>query len=467
MGLAASLLGSCSSSSGTTTDSSTSSSTGASSTTGSTVGSATSAASGAESGAQWTTYYRDAARSGLAPDGPLSPAVRQLWTSPTLDGDVYAQPLLVGDRVVTATENDSVYSLNASDGTIAWMTHLGEPVPGSSLPCGNVDPVGVTGTPVIDMSARRVLRGWHGPARPTHALRARPVDRSTHRLDPRRRRGLGPLGAEPAWGVGALERKDIRALRWSLRRLRRLPRPCCLGGGLELGVGNGRVAYLLPTLIAGGFWSPPGAVVAADGTIYLTSGNTAAPETYDYANSVVRLDADLKLADSFAPSDWPSLNKGDIDLGSTSPVLLPNGRVFQVGKSGIGYLLDAEHLGGVGGQLHFGSVCQGSAFGGIAHDGDTMYVPCSDGVVQVTVEGDSFGVGWTTPVATPGPTIIAGGAVWTVATSSGDLFELDPSSGSKISSQHIGPVPSRFTSPAAGAGRVIVAAARTLLAFGA
>jgi hypothetical protein len=90
-----------------------------------------------------------------------------------------------------------------------------------------------------------------------------------------------------------------------------------------------------------------------------------------------------------------------------------------------------------------------------------------DGVVQVIVQGDSFGVGWTTPLATPGPTIIAGGTVWTVATGTGDLIGLDPSSGSTLSSQPIGTVPSRFTSPAAGAGRVIVGAARTLVAFGA
>jgi outer membrane protein assembly factor BamB len=208
-------------------------------------------------------------------------------------------------------------------------------------------------------------------------------------------------------------------------------------------------------------------VLAADGTLYLTSGNSTSSRSYDYGNSVVRLGADLKLADSFAPSDWASLNSTDTDLGSTGPVLLPNGRVFQVGKSGTGYLLDAEHLGGVGGQLHAGRVCQSSAFGAIAHDGDTMFVPCSNGVVQVTVNGDSFDIGWTTPVSTAGPTIIAAGAVWTVATSSGDLVELDASSGTTISSNHIGNVPSRFTSPAAGGGRVVVAATRTLIAFGA
>jgi outer membrane protein assembly factor BamB len=148
-------------------------------------------------------------------------------------------------------------------------------------------------------------------------------------------------------------------------------------------------------------------------------------------------------------------------------VLLPGNRVFQVGKNGIGYLLDAEHLGGIGGQLHSGAVCDGgSAFGGVAHDGDTLFVPCSNGVVQVIVSGDTFNVGWTAPLSKPGPTIITGGAVWTVATRDGDLVALDPRSGTTITSEPIGPVPSQFTSPAAGLGLVVVGSERKLSAFG-
>jgi len=70
-------------------------------------------------------------------------------------------------------------------------------------------------------------------------------------------------------------------------------------------------------------------------------------------------------------------------------------------------------------------------------------------------------------VSTPGPTIVANGAVWTVATGEGDLVALDESSGRQQASQHIGSVPSRFTSPAAGGGRVVVAAGRVVIAFGA
>jgi len=67
-----------------------------------------------------------------------------------LDGAVYGQPLLVGDLVIAATENDSVYGLDQATGKVAWRTHVGSPVPLADLPCGNIDPLGITGTPVYN-----------------------------------------------------------------------------------------------------------------------------------------------------------------------------------------------------------------------------------------------------------------------------------------------------------------------------
>ena len=126
-------------------------------TTATTAAATTTTGAAATTGAQWFTYDHDSARTGVAPDGPASAAaVRRLWASAALDGEVYAQPLVVGDRVIVATANDTVYALNASDGTVAWSTHLGTPVPARSLPCGDVDPVGITGTPVVDVAAGHV-----------------------------------------------------------------------------------------------------------------------------------------------------------------------------------------------------------------------------------------------------------------------------------------------------------------------
>jgi outer membrane protein assembly factor BamB len=384
----------------------------------------------------------------------------------TLDGQVYAQPLVVGSRIIIATENDTVYSLNAADGVIIWQRHLGAPVPGSSLPCGDVDPVGITGTPVVDARTDRIYAVGMVQSK-EHVLFD--LDATTGRVVASTR--VDANGADPSvqnqrgaltlshgtifvpYGGRFGDCGDYRG---------RLVSVAVSAGGL------GKVAsYTLPTQREGGFWAPPGAVIANDGTVFLASGNSSSSGAYDYGNSVVRLTPTLRLVDSWAPTEWASLNASDTDVGSTSPVLLPANRVFQIGKQGIGYLLDAGRLGGIGGQLHSGDVCAGAGvFGGISHDGNVMFVPCTNAVVQVTVHGNSFATGWTVPMSTPGPTVVADGTVWTIATGDGDLIALDEASGHTLTSQRLGRVPSRFTSPAIGSRRVVAAVGRVVYAFG-
>src|SRR5579872_782053 len=79
-----------------------------------------------------------------------------------ISGHLYAQPLYWhqpgSDRgqLLVATEDDIVYALDAATGHEIWRRSLGKPVPLSSLECGNIDPLGITGTPVIDESTDAV-----------------------------------------------------------------------------------------------------------------------------------------------------------------------------------------------------------------------------------------------------------------------------------------------------------------------
>ncbi|MGH2514514.1 MAG: hypothetical protein ACRDHP_02565, partial [Ktedonobacterales bacterium] len=136
------------------------------------------------------------------------------------------------------------------------------------------------------------------------------------------------------------------------------------------------LTYQVPTAREGGIWATPGPVVDAQGNLYVAVGNGAATGgSWDHTDSILRLSPMLRLEDSFAPESWPSDNAADADLGSMGSVLLPNGLLYADGKSGRGYLLAANHLGGVGGQLQTLTVC--SAYGGAAVSGQTMYIPCS------------------------------------------------------------------------------------------
>src|SRR5436190_18288729 len=134
----------------------------------------------------WPTYHRDLARTGNDPQAARVTRVRPAWSA-AVDGDVYAEPLVAGGRVIAATENDSLYAFNAATGRRLWRTHLGSPVDGSTLPCGNIDPSGITSTPAIDTAKKLVYAvGFLAPAR--HELAA--LDLNTGRI--RWRRAIDP-----------------------------------------------------------------------------------------------------------------------------------------------------------------------------------------------------------------------------------------------------------------------------------
>jgi PQQ-like domain len=121
----------------------------------------------------WTVYHDDPAGSGVAVGvGSVDTAARA-WTSPKLDGQLYGEPLVLGDRVYVATQDDTVYALSAATGAIAWSAQLGTPVRSSLLPCSNINPiVGITGTPVIDQARHEifVVADELQNGRPAHVL---------------------------------------------------------------------------------------------------------------------------------------------------------------------------------------------------------------------------------------------------------------------------------------------------------
>src|SRR5207244_4753330 len=82
--------------------------------------------------------------------------------SGTIVGNVHAQPLYIeggpnGPMVIVATASNNVYALNATTGTVIWQrTDIG-PAVTSGLPCGNINPVGIIGTPVVDLASRSLF----------------------------------------------------------------------------------------------------------------------------------------------------------------------------------------------------------------------------------------------------------------------------------------------------------------------
>lgn len=74
-------------------------------------------------GSVWPTYHHDDLRTGVDPAGTTLRPGRQAWTSATLDGQLYGEPLVDAGRVDVATENDTVYTLAADNGKVLWSRH--------------------------------------------------------------------------------------------------------------------------------------------------------------------------------------------------------------------------------------------------------------------------------------------------------------------------------------------------------
>ncbi len=413
-------------------------------------------------GTDWPTYHADLKRTGVAPGAAVWTTVNRHWQSDTLDGDVYAEPLVVSGHVIVATENDSIYSLDSSTGIVIWRTNLGDPVPGGDLPCGDIDPSGITGTPVADPGAGLVYAvAFVQPAR--HDLVA--VDLTTGAV--KWRLPVDPPGANPH----VEQQRAALALSNGMVYVAfgGLFGDCGPYNGWVVAVrsdGSGQpLSYGVTAARGAGIWAPSGPAIDAAGSVFVTTGNSDAAGAPNLSDSVLRLSPDLHLLDSFTPSDWANLNRGDIDLGSTGPALLDSGLLLQVGKSGVGYLLETDHLGGIGGQAYSGPVCS-SAYGGTAYSPPYAYVACRDGLAAIKIDpAPSFAGAWRSTSFDAGPPIVAGGAVWTLDLSAGTLYGLDPASGQTRFRESVGSV-THFTTPAAGAGRLFVAATRQIVAFG-
>jgi outer membrane protein assembly factor BamB len=429
------------------------------------TGPSSSAPTVSEAEANWPTYDRTAGRSGVSVSSPAPGVVGQSWRT-AVDGAVYAQPLIVGSEVIVATENDTVYALSESSGAVVWSRHLASPVTGG-LPCGNIHPSGITGTPVADVAAGRLWvvtftaqpayrhTLWELDLDTGRTVAQRPIDVSGS--DPRAQQERGALvllGSRVYVPFGGLDGdcSDYKG--------RVVGAPISGSGPL--------VSFTTPNQRQAGIWAPPGEAVR-DGSIYVATGNGTPFDQVDDSDSVLRLSPQLTVQDRFTPVNFEALSADDLDLGSTAPALLPGGLVFQVGKQGIGYVLDGAQLGGTGGQLASSDVCEGG-FGGDAVDGSTVVLSCYTSLraVQITPGQGGAAPGiralWSVTGISPGPPIIAGGVVWDVSRS-GTLSGYRLSSGKSVFSAPTAPVVTDFPSLAASGTRLVVPEGDTVVSY--
>ncbi|MEO9180149.1 MAG: PQQ-binding-like beta-propeller repeat protein [Acidimicrobiales bacterium] len=420
----------------------------------------------------WSTYHGNVAGSARAHGLAFVDTRSAKWTSPTLDGALYGEPLVFGNDVYVATENDSVYALSSTTGRVIWRRHVANAVPSSQLPCGDISPeVGITGTPVIDvvrdeifLVADEMVRG-----RSQHEL----VGLSTQSGAQRMSRDVDPPGSA---SVALLERTGL-----TLDKGRVI---FGFGGNYgDCAAYRGRVVSASETRghtnyftvdrasgeSQGAVWMGGAApAVDASGNVWVSVGNGSVNQSghrFDDSDSVLELSSTMRLLQYFAPSSWPQNNGSDLDM-SMEPALLSDGRVVIAGKSRIIYLLNGRHLGGIGHQqASLTSGCSDDVDGGGAVNGTTVYLPCVAGTIALRVSSTSPGlhVLWSA-TSGGGPPIIAAGLVWSIG-QNGVLYGLNPSNGTVHQQVNIGAPINHFPTPSVGDGLLVAPSANRVIAF--
>ena len=233
------------------------------------------------SATDWPTYDHDACRSAAAAGVPSPGTLRIAWRR-SLDGAVYAQPLVISGLVVAATEGGSIYALNAQSGTVVWRRHIAAPVPLSDLPCGNIDPLGITGTPVYDPASGLVFAVAETTGG-THLLAG--VSLATGEMKVRRE-------IEPPHGTPIATQQRPALTLYGGRvyiAFGGLNGDCADYIGAVVSVaasGLGAVdSYSVPTSREGGIWATGGPVVAGN-RLLVSVGNGASTSSYDDSDSV-------------------------------------------------------------------------------------------------------------------------------------------------------------------------------------
>jgi outer membrane protein assembly factor BamB len=362
-------------------------------------------------------------------------------------GAVYAQPLYwvgagaPGGLVIVATEANIVYALDPASGAVVWQRPLGAPVTLSRLPCGNINPVGVTGTPVIDeasatlyldalvasgggrhkifaiaLATGKILAGWpvdvengltalHAPFLPTAQ---------------QQRSGLADIAGNIYVNYGG---------NWG---------DCSTYHGtvIELATGTPKITAMWQTRAAGGgIWGQSG--IAYDGqSMFLATGNTFGASAWGDGEAVIRLQPGLKhslaTTDYFAPATWQTLDRDDLDLGGTAPLPIdvPQGsvnllkRVLALGKDGNAYLLDRGNLGGIGRQIAMAHVANDEIITGpasyrtasatmVAMVGAGAACPAGQGgnlvMLRIATGANPISTAWCAPLNGTGAPIITAG----------------------------------------------------------
>lgn len=336
-----------------------------------------------------TQEHNNPSRDGVYVDAAFTQSAaanltRDLNFDGTISGNVYAQPLYIeggpnGPMIIAVTESNNVYALHADTGTVIWSRNLG-PAVTSGLPCGNINPAGITSTPVVDLASRSLfIDALMSGTTIKHFIYSLNVDTGA---------------TNPNWPVDVNATASYNGINFvSLAQEERgalalvngivyvsysgYDGDCPTYHGWVVGVdinNPSNVHAWATTAIGGGIWGHGG--VASDGTnMFVVTGNTFnTGGNWMGGEAIIRLQSGPtwtgQPTDYWAPTNWFSLDNTDTDLGGVSATVVdvPGATPFQLvlalGKDGNAYLVNRNNLGGVGApvaQTSVGNINRGTS----------------------------------------------------------------------------------------------------------
>ena len=339
-----------------------------------------SAISAANAQVNVTQFHNHDSRDGLYVDSAFTQSAaanlaRDLNFDGTISGSVYAQPLYIeggpGGKamVIAATESNNVYALDAVDGSVIWQRNVGPPVSAGDLCNPKFDPVGITGTPVVDLASRALFLNAvttpDGGQTVKHLILSLNVD-------------TGDIN--PGWPVDVGTTVSYNGITFTPEIQQQRPALGIVGNILYVGYGSMRdsctyhgwlvgvpidnpagvtawAAAIAPGAHGGAIWGVGG--IASDGNNpFVATGNTIQTGgSWDGGEAVVRFQPGPIFSgnpsDYWAPTNWLDLDTIDADLGASGPLLVdmpaatPSHLIVAMGKGGKAYLIDRDNLGGI------------------------------------------------------------------------------------------------------------------------
>ena len=321
---------------------------------------------------------------GLSPSVVQSAGFGEIF-SRKVKGSVYAQPLVVGGTVIVTTEEAYAYGINDTTGKIIWKRSFGKPFKASTIGCSDLKPyIGSTSTPVVDPSTGTIYlttrlqvgKGIAGSHWYLQALSSStgkelagfPVEISgTPYNTPKVPFNEGYAMQRPALlllngvvYIAFASNCDIKPYRGIVVGMSAKTGAITTMWSDESGVGTDENSQ------AGIWQSGAGLVSDKSNRIILTTSNGVSPTpaasdappatlSESVLGLTVAAGGEISPSQFFAPSNAPTLDQNDEDLGSGGPIELPSEYfgtaahprlIVQVGKDGRIFLIDAENMGG-------------------------------------------------------------------------------------------------------------------------